>query len=212
MENVKEALKEVYKTKNNSIGKNKIILSKINVVDKILNSFDEQSKKFGTFFDKLMKMKNTDINDYFIFKHIIESSLNLKTLIKNTMETLKNENQLREEINLMINKLEIFKEINNLKIYLEKIDFSFIIEDKEKKETFQEKMKKTLFDCYEIDGIINRLILIKQNLLDPHYPVKEKVLKEICLIFLWSVLETAYMKKAIWELMFNIYNNENKNI
>ncbi len=212
MENVKEALKEVYKKKNNSIGKNKIILSKINVVDKILNSFDEQSKKFGTFFDKLMKMKNTDINDYFIFKHIIESSLNLKTLIKNTMETLKNENQLREEINLMINKLEICKEINNLKIYLEKIDFSFIIEDKEKKETFQEKMKKTLFDCYEIDGIINRLILIKQNLLDPHYPVKEKVLKEICLIFLWSVLETAYMKKAIWELMFNIYNNENKNI
>ena len=73
-------------------------------------------------------------------------------------------------------------------------------------------MKKTLFDCYEIDGIINRLILIKQNLLDPHYPIKEKVLKEICLIFLWSVLETAYMKKAIWELMFNIYNNENKNI
>ena len=212
MENVKEALKEVYKKNNNSIGKNKIILSKINVVDKIINSFDEQSKKFGTFFDKLMKMKNTDINDYFIFKHIIESSLNLKTLIKNTMETLKNENQLREEINLMINKLEIFKEINNLKIYLEKIDFSFIIEDKEKKESFQEKMKKTLFDCYEIDGIINRLILIKQNLLDPHYPIKEKVLKEICLIFLWSVLETAYMKKAIWELMFNIYNNENKNI
>ena len=79
----------------------------------------------------------------------------------------------------MINKLEIFKEINNLKIYLEKIDFSFIIEDKEKKESFQEKMKKTLFDCYEIDGIINRLILIKQNLLDPHYPIKEKVLKEI---------------------------------
>ena len=55
-------------------------------------------------------------------------------------------------------------------------------------------------------------MLIKNYLIDPLYPIQEKVVREICLIYLWSVLETAFLKKAIWELMFNIYNNENKNI
>ena len=207
-ENVKEALKDIYSKNINSIGKNKIILTKYDLIKSILKNFDDQSKKLGTYYNKLINNKNSDLNEHFLYKQIIESSLIMRTLIEKTLDIFKKENELREEIDLMLSKLDIFKEIYNLQIFLQKIDFSFILKYEEEI-TNKDKIQKTLNDCSQIDGTINRLMLIKNYLLDPHYPIQEKVVREICLIYLWSVLETAFLKKAIWELLINIYGQEN---
>ena len=207
-ENVKEALKDIYSKNINSIGKNKIILTKYDLIKSILKNFDDQSKKLGTYYNKLINNKNSDLNEHFLYKQIIESSLIMRTLIEKTLDIFKKENELREEIDLMLSKLDIFKEIYNLQIFLQKIDFSFILKYEEEISN-KDKIQKTLNDCSQIDGTINRLMLIKNYLLDPHYPIQEKVVREICLIYLWSVLETAFLKKAIWELLINIYGQEN---
>ena len=207
-ENVKEALKDIYSKNINSIGKNKIILTKYDLIKSILKNFDEQSKKLGTYYNKLINNKNSDLNEHFLYKQIIESSLIMRTLIEKTLDIFKKENELREEIDLMLSKLDIYKEIYNLQIFLQKIDFSFILKYEEEISN-KDKIQKTLNDCSQIDGTINRLMLIKNYLLDPHYPIQEKVVREICLIYLWSVLETAFLKKAIWELLINIYGQEN---
>ena len=203
-ENVKEALKEIYSKNINSIGKNKIILTKYDLIKSILKTFDEQSKKLGTYYNKLINNKNTDLNEHFLYKQIIESSLIMKSLIEKNLDIFKKENELREEIELMLSKLDIYKEIYNLQVFLQKIDFSFILNEDEEINN-KEKIQKTLNDCSEIDGTINRLMLIKNYLIDPLYPIQEKVVREICLIYLWSVLETAFLKKAIWELLLNVY-------
>ena len=207
-ENVKEALKDIYSKNINSIGKNKIILTKYDLIKSILKNFDDQSKKLGTYYNKLINNKNSDLNEHFLYKQIIESSLIMRTLIEKTLDIFKKENELREEIDLMLSKLDIYKEIYNLQIFLQKIDFSFILKYEEEISN-KDKIEKTLNDCSQIDGTINRLMLIKNYLLDPHYPIQEKVVREICLIYLWSVLETAFLKKAIWELLINIYGQEN---
>ena len=207
-ENVKEALKDIYSKNINSIGKNKIILTKYDLIKSILKNFDDQSKKLGTYYNKLINNKNSDLNEHFLYKQIIESSLIMRTLIEKTLDIFKKENELREEIDLMLSKLDIYKEIYNLQIFLQKIDFSFILKYEEEISN-KDKIQKTLNDCSQIDGTINRLMLIKNYLLDPHYPIQEKVVREICLIYLWSVLETAFLKKAIWELLINIYGQEN---
>ena len=207
-ENVKEALKDIYSKNINSIGKNKIILTKYDLIKSILKTFDEQSKKLGTYYNKLINNKNTDLNEHFLYKQIIESSLIMKSLIEKNLDIFKKENELREEIELMLSKLDIYKEIYNLQVFLQKIDFSFILNEDEEINN-KEKIQKTLNDCSEIDGTINRLMLIKNYLIDPLYPIQEKVVREICLIYLWSVLETAFLKKAIWELLINIYGQEN---
>ena len=203
-ENVKEALKDIYSKNINSIGKNKIILTKYDLIKSILKTFDEQSKKLGTYYNKLINNKNSDLNEHFLYKQIIESSLIMRTLIEKTLDIFKKENELREEIELMLSKLDIYKEIYNLQVFLQKIDFSFILNEDEEINN-KEKIQKTLNDCSEIDGTINRLMLIKNYLIDPLYPIQEKVVREICLIYLWSVLETAFLKKAIWELLLNVY-------
>ena len=203
-ENVKEALKDIYSKNINSIGKNKIILTKYDLIKSILKNFDDQSKKLGTYYNKLINNKNSDLNEHFLYKQIIESSLIMRTLIEKTLDIFKKENELREEIDLMLSKLDIYKEIYNLQIFLQKIDFSFILKYEEEISN-KDKIQKTLNDCSQIDGTINRLMLIKNYLLDPHYPIQEKVVREICLIYLWSVLETAFLKKAIWELLLNVY-------
>ena len=203
-ENVKEALKDIYSKNINSIGKNKIILTKYDLIKSILKTFDEQSKKLGTYYNKLINNKNTDLNEHFLYKQIIESSLIMKSLIEKNLDIFKKENELREEIELMLSKLDIYKEIYNLQVFLQKIDFSFILNEDEEINN-KEKIQKTLNDCSEIDGTINRLMLIKNYLIDPLYPIQEKVVREICLIYLWSVLETAFLKKAIWELLLNVY-------
>ena len=208
-ENVKEALKDIYSKNTNSIGKNKIILTKYDLIKSILKNFDEQSKKLGTFYNKLINNKNTDSNEHFLYKQIIESSLIMRTLIEKSLDIFKKENELREEIDLMLSKLDIYKEIYNLQIFLQKIDFSFILNNDEEISN-KEKIQKTLDDCSQINGAINRLMFIKNHILIPNSHIKEKVVREICLIYLWSVLETAFLKKAIWELLINIYSENNK--
>ncbi len=97
-ENVKEALKDIYSKNINSIGKNKIILTKYDLIKSILKNFDDQSKKLGTYYNKLINNKNSDLNEHFLYKQIIESSLIMRTLIEKSLDIFKKENELREEI------------------------------------------------------------------------------------------------------------------
>ena len=65
-------------------------------------------------YHKLINNTNTGSNEHFLYKQIIESSLIMRTLIEKTLDIFKKENELREEIELMLSKLDIYKEIYNL--------------------------------------------------------------------------------------------------
>lgn len=220
--NAKSALEEIFSKSINSIEKNKIIIKKFEMIQRnIIKFIDVNLKEIDLFYQNLPKRpnninricKDNDESEQYLYKRIIESAITIKDLWTLTIKKFKQENKKREELQIISQKLELFKEIYGIQIYLEKIIFDFVLaQEKNDKSVYITKQMKIQDQCNQIDGAINRLMKIKdtifgeekpdpKNIVDNETEEEGGIAKEMLLMYITSVIEIAYTKKAIWALL-----------
>ena len=218
VDNAKDGLEENFKKSIRSIEKNKIILDKCEMIQHNLIKFiDENFKEIDLFYEQLPSIpKNltaicneVDESEKFLYKNIIESTMTIKDLWTETISEFKEENEKREEIQVILDKVRYFKDIFGIQVYLEKVQFEFLLPNEENdKKIYLEKKFKVKDQFNQIDGAISRLLKIKEIVLDKVIQAKNEnedevggTAKQMVLMYLSSVLEIAYTKKAIWSLL-----------
>ena len=218
VDNAKDGLEENFKKSIRSIEKNKIILDKCEMIQHNLIKFiDENFKEIDLFYEQLPSIpKNltaicneVDESEKFLYKNIIESTMTIKDLWTETISEFKEENEKREEIQVVLDKVRYFKDIFGIQVYLEKVQFEFLLPNEENdKKIYLEKKFKVKDQFNQIDGAISRLLKIKEIVLDKVIQAKNEnedevggIAKQMVLMYLSSVLEIAYTKKAIWSLL-----------
>ena len=218
VDNAKDGLEENFKKSIRSIEKNKIILDKCEMIQHNLIKFiDENFKEIDLFYEQLPTIpKNltaicneVDESEKFLYKNIIESTMTIKDLWTETISEFKEENEKREEIQVILDKVRYFKDIFGIQVYLEKVQFEFLLPNEENdKKIYLEKKFKVKDQFNQIDGAISRLLKIKEIVLDKVIQAKNEnedevggIAKQMVLMYLSSVLEIAYTKKAIWSLL-----------
>lgn len=234
--NAKTALEEIFSKSIKSIEKNKLIIKKLEMIQRnIIKFIDENFKEIDLFYQNLPKRpnniyricKDNDESEQYIYKNIIESVITIKDLWVLIIDKFIQENKAREELQIISKKLELFKDIYGIQTYLEKIIFDFVLpQEKNDKSVYFAKQIKIQDQCNQIDGAINRLMKIKETILgeeklepkdsiDIETEEKEEeeegeegggIAKEMLLMYITSVIEIAYTKKAIWALLqINFY-------
>ena len=101
--------------------------------------------------------------------------------------------------------MKYFKELNGIQNYLETIKFKFYDENEKMDEKIINE-KKTLVQnqLNQIDGALNRLNRLKYDIMN-NENFKKTYVQKIILIYISSISENCYMKKAIWLLLYNQY-------
>jgi hypothetical protein len=220
--NVKNGLEETYKIKESFYGKNKLILNKMKLIKKdIKENFENYFIEIDVLYRDLINRPEYDkyynylnekederiLNEKFIYKNIIESTIFVKDLWEKVIKRLEEENFLRFEIEKIAEGIDNFKELNGIQNYLQTIKFEFYKEDELTKEKiFVHKKTNAKNQLNQIDGALNRLSKLKYDIMNDEY-FKNTYIQKILLIYISSISETCYMKKAIWLLLYDQYYN-----
>jgi hypothetical protein len=147
------------------------------------------------------------LNEKFIYKNIIESTIFIRDLWEKLIQKLEEENLLRFEVEKINEGMKYFKELNGIQNYLEAIKFKFIDENEKMNEKiFIQKKTSVQNQLNQIDGALNRLDRLKYDIMNNDY-FKKTYIQKIILIYISSISENCFMKKAIWLLLYNQYYN-----
>ena len=218
--NVKNALEETFKSKQSFFGKNRLIIDKMQLIkNDIKENFDSTFLEIDVLFKDLINRPEYDknynyfnendneriLNEKFIYKNIIESTIYIRDLWEKLIQKLEEENSLRFEIEKINEGMKYFKELNGIQNYLETIKFKFYDENEKMDEKILNE-KKTLVQnqLNQIDGALNRLNRLKYDIMN-NENFKKTYVQKIILIYISSISENCYMKKAIWLLLYNQY-------
>jgi alpha-tubulin suppressor-like RCC1 family protein len=218
--NVKNALEETFKSKQSFFGKNRLIIDKMQLIkNDIKENFDSTFLEIDVLFKDLINRPEYDknynyfnendneriLNEKFIYKNIIESTIYIRDLWEKLIQKLEEENLLRFEIEKINEGMKYFKELNGIQNYLETIKFKFYDENEKMDEKIINE-KKTLVQnqLNQIDGALNRLNRLKYDIMN-NENFKKTYVQKIILIYISSISENCYMKKAIWLLLYNQY-------
>ena len=218
--NVKNALEETFKSKQSFFGKNRLIIDKMQLIkNDIKENFDSTFLEIDVLFKDLINRPEYDknynyfnendneriLNEKFIYKNIIESTIYIRDLWEKLIQKLEEENLLRFEIEKINEGMKYFKELNGIQNYLETIKFKFYDENEKMDEKILNE-KKTLVQnqLNQIDGALNRLNRLKYDIMN-NENFKKTYVQKIILIYISSISENCYMKKAIWLLLYNQY-------
>ena len=218
--NVKNALEETFKSKQSFFGKNRLIIDKMQLIkNDIKENFDSTFLEIDVLFKDLINRPEYDknynyfnendneriLNEKFIYKNIIESTIYIRDLWEKLIQKLEEENSLRFEIEKINEGMKYFKELNGIQNYLETIKFKFYDENEKMDEKIINE-KKTLVQnqLNQIDGALNRLNRLKYDIMN-NENFKKTYVQKIILIYISSISENCYMKKAIWLLLYNQY-------
>ena len=218
--NVKNALEETFKSKQSFFGKNRLIIDKMQLIkNDIKENFDSTYLEIDVLFKDLINRPEYDknynyfnendneriLNEKFIYKNIIESTIYIRDLWEKLIQKLEEENSLRFEIEKINEGMKYFKELNGIQNYLETIKFKFYDENEKMDEKILNE-KKTLVQnqLNQIDGALNRLNRLKYDIMN-NENFKKTYVQKIILIYISSISENCYMKKAIWLLLYNQY-------
>ena len=218
--NVKNALEETFKSKQSFFGKNRLIIDKMQLIkNDIKENFDSTFLDIDVLFKDLINRPEYDknynyfnendneriLNEKFIYKNIIESTIYIRDLWEKLIQKLEEENLLRFEIEKINEGMKYFKELNGIQNYLETIKFKFYDENEKMDEKIINE-KKTLVQnqLNQIDGALNRLNRLKYDIMN-NENFKKTYVQKIILIYISSISENCYMKKAIWLLLYNQY-------
>ena len=218
--NVKNALEETFKSKQSFFGKNRLIIDKMQLIkNDIKENFDSTFLEIDVLFKDLINRPEYDknynyfnendneriLNEKFIYKNIIESTIFIRDLWEKLIQKLEEENLLRFEVEKINEGMKYFKELNGIQNYLETIKFKFYDENEKMDEKILNE-KKTLVQnqLNQIDGALNRLNRLKYDIMN-NENFKKTYVQKIILIYISSISENCYMKKAIWLLLYNQY-------
>ena len=220
--NVKNALEETFKSKQSFYGKNKLIIDKMQLIKSdIKENFDSSFLEIDVLFKDLINRPEYDknynylneneneriLNEKFIYKNIIESTIFIRDLWEKLIQKLEEENLLRFEVEKINEGMKYFKELNGIQNYLETIKFKFIDENEKMDEKiFIQKKTSVQNQLNQIDGALNRLDRLKYDIMNNDY-FKKTYIQKIILIYISSISENCFMKKAIWLLLYNQYYN-----
>lgn len=206
--NTIEALEEDFKNSFCCVEKTKLILEKGEMIKRnLLKIYEKNLKKIDEVIPELYLRPNSlqdkvsfpEYSENFLYKSIIESSVLLKDLWESVITKVSEENEKREEMEINTRHLDTLREINGIENYLKKIQFDFPTKrEKNEPSILKVKYNQAIQGCAQIDGAITRLSKIKEILFEDKLDSK---LKQMILMYLSSIIQIAFTKKAIWMIV-----------